>query len=71
MYVYGFKFFKKGLLNEIKILQEINHPNCLILDSLYSDELGYYLITELLDSKRSLSSELSKFREINFQHRAI
>lgn len=32
----------------------IDHPNCIKLIATYEDENGYYILTELLDSEKSL-----------------
>ncbi|KAL4445086.1 hypothetical protein ABPG74_018814 [Tetrahymena malaccensis] len=60
-----------ALFNELKILRLIDHPNCIKLIATYEDNNGYYILTELLDSEKSLQGELTKFQNPQFGYQVV
>ena len=37
----------KSYLNDLEMLQKLNHPNILTLNEFYEDQYRYYMVTEL------------------------
>ena len=54
------------MFNEIRILRQVNHPNCIKMHSTYEDDCGYFIVTELLNTEKSLKNELEKFQNPSF-----
>ncbi|EAS07867.2 Serine/Threonine kinase domain protein (macronuclear) [Tetrahymena thermophila SB210] len=60
-----------ALDNELNILRQLDHPNCLKLVACFQDTNGYYILTELLDESKSLSQEIAKYKNPQFSYKMI
>lgn len=49
----------------------LDHPNCIKLIGTYEDNNGYYILTELLNSDKSLECELNKFENPQFGYNVV
>ncbi|EGR29001.1 protein kinase domain protein [Ichthyophthirius multifiliis] len=61
----------ESIFNELKILRMLNHPNCIKIIATYEDEYGYYILTELYDSNKTLQGELQKFENPQFGYNVV
>lgn len=52
------EYGRESLLNELTMLRMLDHPNCIKLIRTYKEEKGFFIVTELLNHKKTLQDEL-------------
>ncbi|EGR30302.1 protein kinase domain protein [Ichthyophthirius multifiliis] len=53
----------EAVMNEILILRQLEHENCIKLYQVYEDNEGYYLVFDLLDFENTIQKQIDKIED--------